>query len=148
MKSCFNRVSFLRYFPRSWRPHLWATALTHTRIHIQCNVTPLPIQCKRNEELYHRCACSAAGVNICVPITVINCNEIWDSSQHKAITMGLTKSINMICQCQEKNVTRKKRSWGPSGWQPTDLSQMCLFETTSEHGFHIWEEFCAITWPL
>lgn len=29
-----------------------------------------------------------------------------------------------------------------------DLPQMCIFETAGKYDFNIWEEFCAIMWPL
>lgn len=79
----------------------------------------------------------------CVPATMINSNEIWDFSQHKAITIALTKPINPICQCQERNVMSKKCWWGQEADRTTDLSQMCIFETTGERSLqHLGRILC------
>lgn len=75
---------------------------------------------------------------------MINSAEIWDFSQQDAITIALTESISLICQCQERNVIlfrekkkKKKKektwSWGHRADGATDLSQMCISETTGEH---------------
>lgn len=76
-------------------------------------------------------ACSAAGVNICVLATVINSNEMWGFSKHRAITISLTKSINTVCRCQEKNMKRKKVFMGPGVWFITDV--------------HFWEKRANMT---
>lgn len=80
---------------------------------------------------------------------MINRNEIWECSQHENDHKSSDKvnqydvSVPGREKCEEK-----KRSWGQEADRATDLSQMCIFETTGEHDFNIWEEFCAIMWPL
>ena len=75
---------------------------------------------------------------------MINSAEIWDFSQQDAITIALTESIIPICQCQERNASffcytkkkiEKKRTWfgGQRADRATDLSQMCISETTGAH---------------
>lgn len=96
-------------------------------------------------------ACSAPGVNIYVLATVINSKEIWDFSQHEAITIAPTESINTYLSVLRKEMwekEEKKRTRGREADGGIDLSQMCIFEARGKYDFNIWEKFCAIMWPL
>lgn len=133
VKSCYDRVSFLRYFPGFWQ--LQALPVGYcTHSHTPDAIWNLFLF---TGEGMRNCATKLPAV---LQVWISTSPQPWliamksgTFSEDEAITIALTNSINAICQCQEKMWWEKKCWWGQGADRATDLSQLGMLETEGEY---------------